>query len=60
MGLRVAAAGPITTSNLPKVTAPENREAIKRENNNVYDFSGFTADYVRLKADMSASSKKLP
>ena len=36
----------------------ENREAVKRENNNVYDFLD-SDGYVRLKADMSASSKEL-
>ena len=35
-----------------------NREAVKRENNNVYDFLD-SDGYVRLKADMSASSKEL-
>ena len=34
------------------------REAVKRENNNVYDFLD-SDGYVRLKADMSASSKEL-
>ena len=36
----------------------ENREAVKRENNNVYDFLD-SDGYVRLKADLSASSKEL-
>lgn len=36
----------------------ENREAVKRDNNNVYDFLD-SDGYVRLKADMSASSKEL-
>ena len=36
----------------------ENREAVKRENNNVYDFLD-SDGYVRLKADISASSKEL-
>ena len=35
-----------------------NREAVKRDNNNVYDFLD-SDGYVRLKADMSASSKEL-
>ena len=36
----------------------ENREAVKRDNNNVYDFLD-SDGYVRLKADLSASSKEL-
>ena len=36
----------------------DNREAVKRDNNNVYDFLD-SDGYVRLKADMSASSKEL-
>lgn len=36
----------------------ENREAIKRDNNNVFDFLE-SEGYVRLKADMSISSKEL-
>ena len=36
----------------------ENREAVKRENNNIYDFMD-SGEYVRLKADASASSKEL-
>ena len=35
-----------------------NREAVKRDNNNVYDFLD-SDGYVRLKADLSASSKEL-
>ena len=34
------------------------REAVKRDNNNVYDFLD-SDGYVRLKADLSASSKEL-
>ena len=36
----------------------ENREAVKRDNNNVYDFLE-SDGYIRLKADMSISSKEL-
>ena len=36
----------------------ENREAVKRDNNNVYDFLD-SDGYVRLKGDLSASSKEL-
>ena len=36
----------------------ENRESVKRDNNNVYDFLD-SDGYVRLKADLSASSKEL-
>ena len=36
----------------------ENREAVKRDNNNVYDFLD-SDGYVRRKADLSASSKEL-
>ena len=36
----------------------DNREAVKRDNNNVYDFLD-SDGYVRLKADLSASSKEL-
>lgn len=36
----------------------ENRETVKRDNNNVYDFLD-SDGYVRLKADLSASSKEL-
>ena len=36
----------------------ENREAVKRDNNNVYDFLD-SDGYIRLKADLSASSKEL-
>ena len=36
----------------------ENREAVKRDNNNVYDFLE-SDGYIRLKADMSMSSKEL-
>ena len=36
----------------------ENREAVKRDNNNVYAFLD-SDGYVRLKADLSASSKEL-
>lgn len=36
----------------------DNREAVKRDNNNVYDFLD-SDGYIRLKADMSASSKEL-
>ena len=36
----------------------ENREAVKRDNNNVFDFLE-SDGYIRLKADMSASSKEL-
>jgi len=36
----------------------ENREAVKRDNNNVYDFLD-SDGYVHLKADLSASSKEL-
>ena len=36
----------------------ENREAVKRDNNNVFDFLE-SEGYVRLKADMSISSKEL-
>ena len=36
----------------------ENREAVKRDNNNVYDFLD-SDGYVRLKVDLSASSKEL-
>ena len=36
----------------------ENREAVKRDNNNVYVFLD-SDGYVRLKADLSASSKEL-
>ena len=35
-----------------------NREAVKRDNNNVFDFLD-SDGYVRLKADLSASSKEL-
>ena len=35
----------------------ENREAVKRDNNNVYDFLD-SDGYVRRKADLSASSKE--
>lgn len=36
----------------------ENRETVKRDNNNVYDFLE-SDGYIRLKADMSISSKEL-
>ena len=36
----------------------ENRETVKRDNNNVYDFLD-SDGYVRLKADLSASTKEL-
>ena len=36
----------------------DNREAVKRDNNNVYDFLD-SDGYVRRKADLSASSKEL-
>lgn len=36
----------------------ENREAVKRDNNNVYDFLE-SEGYIRLKADSSISSKEL-
>ena len=36
----------------------ENRETVKRDNNNVYDFLE-SGGYIRLKADMSISSKEL-
>ena len=36
----------------------ENREAVKRDNNNVYDFLE-SDGYIRLKADMSISSKEV-
>lgn len=36
----------------------ENREAVKRDHNNVYDFLE-SDGYIRLKADMSISSKEL-
>ncbi|MCI7096950.1 MAG: phage/plasmid primase, P4 family [Clostridiales bacterium] len=36
----------------------ENREAVKRDSNNVYDFLE-SDGYIRLKADMSISSKEL-
>ena len=36
----------------------ENREAVKRDNNNVFDFLD-SDRYIRLKADASASSKEL-
>ncbi len=36
----------------------ENREAVKRDNNNVYDFLE-SDGYIRLKADMTISSKEL-
>ena len=36
----------------------ENREAVKRDNNNVFDFLE-SEGYIRLKADASISSKRL-
>ena len=36
----------------------ENRETVKRDNNNVFDFLD-SEGYIRLKADASASSKEL-
>ena len=57
--LRDCSGWPPTTSNLPKVTAPEKTgRQSNGENNNVYDFLD-SDGYVRLKADMSASSKEL-